>query len=461
MHYIINWTWWIYQLAVNNVKKSINRNFYFIALWGTIPALFIVFLFYVISQLVGIPELVAISAIFAIVPLVWSYGEISALRFEKREKEDYNSVQLSFRNGFEAVRSVLFYLMLIIVLIIAEIILNLLGWIPNLSLSLLGISLNLNMAISFILVFLGIIIAFAGRILPTHILYKPKHNNDLDSSIGFLQVIGRKFLRYSFVNIPASIFGGILLIIPIIVMLLTFLITDNIKDGMLEARIERLSSESKSMEALDAYRMDRKIDRLEMYKDIPEKASDYFAILPISNGPISEIDRDISKSKQELDSRKAMFDKDMSDISASIAAAKIVGSDDILSSDLNSLMARRLDIEENYLKWEKTEKESIAFLEVDLKEQKSIRAQMPILYCFIGILFAVFGGIVFAVFVSYLGNVYYELYDYREDGKASYWVQTLNEIREKDANQPLLGFTFLILIVLIAYLTLPKFSVFF
>nr|MDA3822948.1 hypothetical protein [Bacteroidales bacterium] len=99
MHYLISWVWWIYQLAFRNMKISVNKNFFFIALWGVIPALFIIFLFYACSQIVGIDELVALSAVFALIPLVWSYGEIAALRFEKRENDSYADVQASFGKG--------------------------------------------------------------------------------------------------------------------------------------------------------------------------------------------------------------------------------------------------------------------------------------------------------------------------------------------------------------------------
>ncbi len=446
VHYIINWAWWIYQMTFRNVKISVNKNFYLIALWGTVPAIFIVFLFYAVGQLVGIEELVMVSAIFALIPLVWSYGEIAALRFEQREKEDYGSVKASFRNGWDSVKSVLFYLIAIIVLLIAEIVLNLMGWIPNLSMSLIGITINLNMFISFILVFLAVIITFADCIIPSHILYHPEHENDFDSSIGLLKVIGQKFVRYIAVQFPANFFGALLLIIPVFLMLLTFTITENIKDGVLDVKIENMKAKSKSMEALDEYRNQYKISRLELYKEVPEQASSYFSESRNSGETIDALKEELISSEELLLTKQSQFDKDLKDINATIEVAKTEVSDPG-SNQLSVLTSDRLALEEEYFAWDKNQKECIAFLQADLKEQRSVRIQMPILYLFVGIFFSIFGGIVLAVFVAYIGNVYFELYNMREDEKPTYWRQTIEELKAKDGNQPLLGFTFLVIII--------------
>ncbi len=456
IHYLVYWVWWIYQVAFRNMKVSVNKNFYVIALWGTIPAMFIVFLFYAIGQLVAIPELVVVSSVFAIIPLVWSYGEISALRFEQREKDDYAAVRVAFRNGFDAVRSVLFYLVIILIIIVAEIVLNLLGWIPNLSMSLLGITLNINMALSLLLVFLTVIIFFAASILPTHILYRPEHDNDLNSSLGFLQVIGRKFPRYLFAPIPSALFGSILMVIPFVVVLLAFNITEVTKDRMLDVRIEQLAKKSKSMEALDAYRADVKIKRLEQYKAVPVMAPDWFEELR-SKSKLRSLENELATAGDQLDMRRANFEKEMASINAEIEQVKAQGNGGEGATGIAMLSEERIDVEEAFLNWEAHQKQCIAVLNVDLKEMKRVRFQLPILYLFVGIFFALFGGLVVAVYVAYMGNVWFEMYNFREDDKPTYWSQTIREMGEKDPNQPLLGFTFLGIIgvvVLIITLTL-------
>ena len=445
LHYLVYWPWWIYQVAFRNMKISINKNFYIIALWGTVPALFIVFLFFAIGQLTGIPELVALSAVFAIIPLVWSYGEIAVLRFEQRERDDHTAVRTGYRSGFDAIRSVLFYLLILLVLIVSMIVLNMLGWIPNLSMTLLGITLNINMAISLLLIFLTVILFFAASILPTHILYRPEHENDLKSSLTLLQVIGRRFLRYSFAGLPASLFGTLLLVIPVLVMLLAFTITEEVKDKILQVRIEQLSGRSAGMEALDAYRADVQIKRLQKYQEVPLLAPAYFEELQNSS-QLQSLRSDIGQASDQLEVRRAGFEKEVTSINAEIERIRAESVDQAgveRSNGIALLTAERLDLEEEYLNWEAHQKQCIATMEVDLKEHRRVRAQMPLLYLFVGIMFALFGGLVVAVLVAYLGNVWYELYNLNEDDKPTRWCLVIREIGERDANQPLLGFTFL------------------
>jgi hypothetical protein len=456
LHYLIYWPWWIYQVSFRNMKTSINKNFYIIALWGTVPALFIVFLFYAIGQLTGIPELVVLSAVFSIIPLVWSYGEIALLRFEQRERDDHTAVRIGYRNGFDAVRSVLFYLLIILLLIVAMIVLNLLGWIPNLSMTLLGITLNINMAISLLLIFLTVILFFAASILPTHILYKPEHENDLQSSLVLLKVIGRRFLRYSFASLPASLFGALLLAIPVLVMLLAFTITEEVKDTVLQVRIEQLSDKSAGMEALDAYRTDVQIKRLRKYQEVPMQAPAFFEELR-NRSQLELLKRDIGEARDQLEVRKAGFQKELTSINTEIErvrAERQAESGGEGENGIAGLTAERLDLEEEYLDWEAHQKQCIATMEVDLKELRSVRVQLPLLYLFVGIMFALFGGLVVAVLVAYLGNVWYALYNLKEDDEPTRWCQVIGEIRERDANQPLLGFTLLVIIGVLLFMGL-------
>lgn len=422
IHYIVNWSWWIYQLAARNVRISLNRNFYFIALWGTVPAIFIVFLFFVFSQLGGMPELVLFSYVFAIVPLVWSFGEIAALRYEGREKDDYSSVRSGFRNGFDSVRSVMFYLLILLVLFVAEIALNMLGWIPDLSMSLLGISLNLNVAITLLLIFLLIIMAYIPGILPTHILYNQDHQNDLRSSLAVLGMLGRKFLRYTFVEIPAVVFGSLLLIIPGALLVFTLLITDTVKDTVLETRVEQLKTSAASEQGVVAHATQIRIDRLKMYKDIPLQAPGLF-VEKMDRAGIGAMQQRVSEMQDRLSAMEERI---------------ITGTEP------------RTEGDQAY----REQEERLAIMQADLQEMERQRVQIPILYLFTGILFSVFGGLVLAVYVAYIGNVYYELYDLKVDGKPTRWNQTLSEMKERDPNQPLLGFTLLGILGILVYLAM-------
>ncbi len=444
LHYLVNWTWWIYRTAFQLMKTSINLNFYIIALWGAVPALFIVFLFYAIGQIAGLPQLTVISAVFAIIPLVWSYGEIAALRFEQREKHDHTSVRAAYRNGFDAVRSVLFYLLVALTLIATAVLLNLLGWIPNISLSLLGITLNINMAISLLLIFLAVIILFAVSVLPTHILYRPEHENNLSSSLVLLKVIARRFLRYSFAGIPSALFGSLLLVIPVLVMLLAYNITETLKDNILQFRIETLTGKADSMEDVDAFRTNIQVRRLQRYQEFPLMAPVYFEELQ-NNKQLQSLRDKICDTGDQIDTRRAAFEKEVASVNAEIERIRSLGGEEG-SGGIAMLSAERLDLEEEHHNWESQQKDSIAILRAGLQESRRMRAQMPVFYLFFGVLIALFGGLVVAVPVAYLGNLSFDLYNMKEDGAPPYWRQTVREIGEKDPNQPLLGFTLLAII---------------
>lgn len=443
MHYIVNWSWRIYQLAARNVRISLNRNFYFIALWGTIPAIFIVFLFFVISQIAGIPELVLLSYLFAIVPLTWSFGEIAILRYEGREKDAYSSVRDRFRNGFDGAWSVMFYLMLLFVLLVAEIALNLLGWIPGLSMSLLGISLNLNMAITLVLFFLVLILAYIPGILPTHILFHQEHQNDLRSSIVVLGMLGKKFLRYTFVEVPVLFFGSLLLVLPAALLVITFFLTDTVKDATLDARVQQLTARAATEPGADAIATRIRIDRLEIYKDVPLLAPELF-VAQMDGSRIDAMEKRVADMMKKVDAMQK---------GEATAQEREIAYDET-AANMEPPGATSGDRSNQGTLVKQEQEERLAIMQAELQEMKRQRAQMPVLYLFTGILVSVFGGLVLAVYVSYIGNVYYELYDLEEDGKPSFWSATLAEMKKKDPNQPLLGFTLLGILGILVFLAL-------
>ena len=95
----------------------------------------------------------------------------------------------------------------------------------------------------------------------------------------------------------------------------------------------------------------------------------------------------------------------------------------------------------------------MADIRSEISFSKIIIYQLPVVFLFTALWFSLFGGIVLAVLISYLGNVFYDLYNIQEDGKASFFAQTARELNKKDKNQPLLGFTLLALIVILLGIT--------
>ena len=182
---------------------------------------------------------------------------------------------------------------------------------------------------------------------------------------------------------------------------------------------------------------------------MPENASDQFGDLGNKSDRVKEIKKGIDESDELLIDTRSQVSKDKDEINIAIEEAKL----DTANPDLvTMLISDKKSIEDGYVEWENNHNEDKEMMQIDLKEQRSARAQMPILYFFIGILFAVFGGIVLAVFIAYVGNVVFELYNMREDDKPTYWSQTIDELKATDGNQPLLGFTFLAIIGILIWL---------
>jgi hypothetical protein len=68
LYYLFRWNWWIYKISFNNIRKSINRNFYFISLMGAVLMLLVILLFYGVGLLMGFPEMAIIGAVFLSCP---------------------------------------------------------------------------------------------------------------------------------------------------------------------------------------------------------------------------------------------------------------------------------------------------------------------------------------------------------------------------------------------------------
>ena len=68
----------------------------------------------------------------------------------------------------------------------------------------------------------------------------------------------------------------------------------------------------------------------------------------------------------------------------------------------------------------------------------------------------IFGSMALAFVVSYLGNIYHQVYIFRNDDSPSEWKNIVIDIRSKDSKQPLLGGTLIVITALIVYILLSE-----
>ena len=99
--------------------------------------------------------------------------------------------------------------------------------------------------------------------------------------------------------------------------------------------------------------------------------------------------------------------------------------------------------------WKESRVDQINKMEVELSDSKGMLVQLPIVFLLTIVWISLFGGLVLAVIFAYLGNVYFELYGFKDDVKPAYYQQVVSEQNRKNHNQPLLGFTLLIILLII------------
>jgi len=455
IYYLIRWPWWLYKLSFVNINNAFKRNYYFVSVWGTIIGLEIIFLFYFIGVITGKYGLVAVGIILSILPFAWSFGEISNIKKEGLVKKPYWEVRKNFNNGMESVRNILIYLVIFLVLAIIQIFLDMAGWIPTVGYSFLGIAFNINTLISFILIVLAFILFFASAILPTNLLFGGKSQLDLNEMLSQLGIISRKFFRVLFVSVPSSFFGVFVLLLPAILFVLTVGLTIEIKDNVLETRITTLKERSdfvgkgNIINPTAIHRLEIEIERLKTYQEFPFITfGDIMTVDALKNN-IKTYQNNLGVLKDKLAQLEKTYDERGSYIGNEIERAQQIGDMELRMEMEDKNETERKRLEEDYRKNKADLNIKITNTEKDIKYAKNYSMQTYVVFFFVGIWLSVFAGFVIAFFISFLGNIYYDLYHFNEDGKPVYLMQKVYEENETDSKQPLLGFTLLVITALI------------
>jgi hypothetical protein len=120
--------------------------------------------------------------------------------------------------------------------------------------------------------------------------------------------------------------------------------------------------------------------------------------------------------------------------------------------DIASLKEQKLLVSRTFSNQKADIEMVISKYKINLKYLHRNSQQIPILFFLAGIWISLFGGLVLSFVTAFLGNVFYELYLFRNDGTPSYFETIILHENEKDNKQPLLGFSLLIIIITIIYL---------
>jgi hypothetical protein len=450
VYYLVKWPWWLFKLSFVNISNAYKRNYYYVSVWGSVLALGIIFLFYYVGVISGVIGLTTVGIILSILPISWSFGEISNIRKERLEQKPYWEVKKKFDNGMESVRNILIYLLVFLVLALSQVLLNLLGWIPAVGYTLLGTVFTLNNLISFLLIVLSFIVFFAATILPSNLLFGGKAQFEFNEMLSQLGVIAKRFLRVLFVNLPSTLFGGFVLILPAILLFLTVGLTYQVKNKVLDAKINGIKAKQEFVSGMEAkYKLQKDIEKLEVYKQFPLVTFNDIRSLDALKQEINSNQNTIGASLRDLESLNAQYNADKAELGRRIEGTMNIADAEARGQRNTELADQIGQLETDYEKRKMALNQRRFESEVNIEHLANYRTQTYIVFFFVGIWIALFAGLAIAFYVAYMGNVYYDLYHFNEDGKPVYLMQKVYEENEADRKQPLLGFTLLVALVLV------------
>ncbi len=447
IHYLIKWPWWIYQLAFRNAGISVNRNFYYVSWRGACLAIFIFLLFYGTGLLLAIPPLGIPGLIFATLPVIWAFGSIAHMRHNNLSEAEPEQTVAARNSGIESMKAMVFYLSLILIFLITEIILNLSGWIPAAGFSMLGIALNLNTLLSLLLLFIIVILAFANLMLPSHVVVHKRTSQGFDESVFFLGIIGKKFLRYMISLIPAAVFSFFLVIIPSVIVSLGIFLTITVRDNIIDTRIDILKEKSVLSSPSEKPAINKNIRLLNIYKSYPQNIIKEFSGIKELSIRSDHLKKNLQKAGEDI----IRMEEEYNWVTDSLKnVASMTASSD--PGRLQELEIKRIEAvldtkKASFDSWKILKNEQIAEINAEISLTRSLLVQLPVIFLLTSVWLALFGGLILAVLLSYLANLFYDLFVFREDGRVSHFTHITREIQKKDHKQPLLGFTLLFITI--------------
>ncbi len=459
IHYLIRWPWWLYQISYNNIRYAFNGNCFRIALPGTFLAGFIIFLFYFLEiMLEDIPGITYIGIVIALLPLTWSFGEIASIRAQNIEKETYKTVKSKFQNGIEAVRSVLYYITLFVVLILAQLGLNLLGWIPRSGVPLGSFVFNINTFISLLLLFLCILIVMGVMIIPSYRIYKPFSEFQFLHTLELLRSMAKKFLQFLTAFVPSVVFSVIVMVIPFLIVAVVTVFTMFLKENVIGIKIENLKSEQAATQdpvLADSYQ--KQVEHLIDLQTFPMNVKQDMKHRGSLSSEILYSTEDLKTENEEYIRMEESYDKSLDTLQKEIDARRAKNPNDLNLTSLNTKKGQMLSHSANYKQAKKIE---IDKLKTHIQYLKLKNKQLPVLLFFGGIWLVIFGGFIFSFVIAYLGNVFHKIYIFRNDTGKSFWAETITQIRKQDPKQPLLGGTLFVVTSVLVYFIFIRISVF-
>ncbi len=458
-HYIIIWSWRFFKLAITRIPEAYSLSTAKNGFISVLSISFIVLLLFYLGSILAQPW------IFIVIVFAFLFGIVFFSIYTL-----YNDPDRTFNEFWTGTVITKFAIIVTTSIISISLIIALhLFAGTSVQLPILGISFPITQVLTILFVITIIISIFANTIMPAY-MYE---SNGLFETKDFLINTGIRLPRIIGATPFVLLGGAIASIATLLIGALLWWSTNTTKEIFCERALDRLNTELNEEETVLRKTIDTKIlprQAQEITKDnarriailesrifsLNQFTNDWFAILRNLPGGIRDtdsnrnnlkfIDQDYKRDHEKISNAIEDAETKIAELTANFEAnpdnANLEKRIDNEKERYNNLKTRLNKIEVNHIVAKSLENERI----------RSTRATNVMWV--LGTLFALIGyalliAIILTPFWVYRTKVYFDLYTYHHEGK-SYLTEQIEFYKERNINQPLLGFFVLLIIIIIS-----------
>jgi hypothetical protein len=245
------------------------------------------------------------------------------------------------------------------------------------------------------------------------------------------------------------------MVIPAAIVGLGLYFSVEIKNDILDRKIETYQETTTTgLTKPEQYHLQKKIDRLEYYKDFPVNIFTESFSRSYIDQQVSLTERQIQNGNEEFADLKSTYSRQVEQVNQRIEEARGLEDPEVREQQMEVLDAQKEKLDKTFQSGKERVQLAITKRKMDKDYLQNRKKQIPFALFFMVLWISVFGGAVFAFSVAYFGNVFYVLYQFHENDQPTYWTRTLEEIKAKDGKQPLLGFSLMVIVAVVVAIIL-------
>ena len=233
----LTYGWDVVKMSWKATKESLNSSYLKLSFIGSSIGFAFLLISFWISQLAREESIIYIGIILMYLPFAWSYAEIANLAHHRKKTGEmpvWSEIKAMLGNGIRAVKFLLSYVLVIIVMIILEILFSLIGAIPGIGSTLLGLLIIPLTLASAIIIISAIIVMLGYTLLGSHLLESEEEGKSSKikgwfcSTLKYLKLIGCKYPDLMTASLPLALFAYLIAILPGILTGGSMLISSNL-----------------------------------------------------------------------------------------------------------------------------------------------------------------------------------------------------------------------------------------